>query len=138
MLFRSLYYQDNNASELALYRRGDNLAPEFTVVDSGARDGQAMKFVGAYPDGAFNSSGVPVVAYKDQTDNDLLYAVLFADSSDWQINSQADMVDGVFGSFAAVVVTDTNQLVLGSFQHDLESSKDLGSYVVVVQDFPLE
>ncbi len=96
-----------------------------TEVDDGFR-ASSIHLVGAGADAAFTSSGDLVIAYGDQTDNDLVIA--FPDGDAWGYSTL--LSDGAYGSFPALAV-DGNQAWVATYKRAQNSSGDDVSELVI-------
>ena len=91
-------YQRSAGETLSVYQGSDFATGSETVVDDGIREDR-VHLVGASAEIIFDTLDTPIVAYADQTANDLMLAVQQPDGS-WQ--THIILSDGAYGSFARI------------------------------------
>ena len=98
-------------------------------VDDGFR-ASSIHLVGAGADAAFTGSDELVIAYGDQTENDLVLA--FPDGDSWGYSTL--LSDGAYGTFPALVV-DGDRAWVATYKRAQDSSgDDISELVIHVTD----
>lgn len=122
-------YQGHNGEDLWYFSGSDFMTGSAELVDDGMRESQ-MCLVGAYASLGFRSDGMPVIAYQDQTNNDLLLAYRAVDG--WRHTRQAD--DGAYGSYSKLVI-DGDMGYLGNYaRRQSAAGRDISRYEVQMVD----
>ncbi len=123
-------YQGDGGDTLWLYTGVDLTGGTTERVDDGLRTGRA-DLVGASSSLAFGASADdPLIAYADQTENDLVLA--YKSSGAWQRSPR--LTDGAYGSFARIAVEGRTAWLTTYLRARDDRDRDISRLVVTIVD----
>jgi hypothetical protein len=123
-------YQGDAGSSLRLYRGTDLTSGIAEVVDDGLRPA-GRNLVGGSAALAFAATAdEPLIAYADQTENDLLLASRSGNT--WKVTSL--LSDGAYGSFARIVVDGRTAWLSTYLRERNDRDRDVSRLVITVVD----